>query len=129
MGCKRIGEGLYQVASQTVAGRCYTVDLKGSPTCQCPHYYHRLRGLPGAVCRHIEAAQAKCAAVTAAKARTIPDVEIDELAARWEAKGRTDVSGPLYAEIRRRGAEAVRREAPLKPTSLPSEETLRAIFA
>lgn len=113
---KRIGEGLYQVASETVEGRSYTVDLK-TGVCQCPHAFHRLRGRSDVCCKHVEAARAKCQAVTAAKARTIPDVTIDELACKYEAMGRLDISAVLYDEILRRNAER------------QQEQVLKALFS
>ncbi len=105
---KRTGAATYAVPSATIAGRTYHVDL-AEGSCQCQGFRHR------GTCAHLRAAKDRCQQVTAEKARLIPDVQIDELAARYEAS-RPEISSVLYDEIRRRGAEA-------------EDEALRAIFA
>lgn len=117
---KRIGDGLYQVASETVEGRSYTVDLKAG-TCQCCHYHYRLRGKVAGDCKHVAAARARAAEVAAKKARTIPDVTIDELAARYQ-DSRPEISAVLYAEI-------IRRTTAMAETAETTEDRLKAVFA
>ena len=115
---KRTGSGTYSVPSRTIAGRAYHVDLIAN-TCQCQGFRHR------GTCAHLKAAQARCAEVTAEKARLIPDVQIDELAAKYEAS-RPEISAVLYDEIRRRTAD-IQTEAVGLRTGLTDAQR-RALF-
>lgn len=109
----KVGPGLYSVPSFRSEETDYMVTLTGrNASCTCPHWEKRIKGTSGA-CKHIVAARkARFEAITK-KAKTLPDAQLPQLLARYEAAGNTEIAIALRGELFDRTAAAA-RDAELK---------------
>lgn len=100
-----LGKGQFEVSSWREEGLAYFVDLARG-RCTCPAFRRN-----GSTCKHLTQTRAARFEGLVAKAKSLPESELEELLPKYEAAGQLDIAVAIRTELFDRQQAAVREQA------------------